>query len=334
MTQVDLAKLNKISPQMRYVSKNERISLDLLKTRIKEGKIVLIKNSKRNINACAVGEGLRVKINANIGTSKNSLDINKELRKMDVAIKSGADTVMDLSTGGDLKKIRKLVLKNSKVPVGTVPIYEAAVMAAKKRGHISRIKPQDILEILEAQASEGVDFFTIHSGITQGVIERLKKQKRLINIVSRGGSFLAEWMIVNKKENPFYEYFDDILEIAKKYDATLSLGDGLRPGTLVDATDRPQIQELIMLGELSDRARKNNVQVIIEGPGHVPIDQIEANIVLQKRLCNNAPFYVLGPIVTDIAPGYDHIVSAIGGALAASYGADFLCYVTPAEHLS
>jgi len=333
MTQVDLAKLNKISPQMRYVSKNERISLDLLKTRIKEGKIVLIKNSKRKINPCAVGEGLRVKVNANIGTSKNSLNIDKELRKMDIAIKYGADAVMDLSTGGNLKKIRRLVLKNSKVPVGTVPIYEVAIMAAKKRGHISRIKPQDILEILEAQASEGVDFFTIHSGITQGVIERLKKQKRLINIVSRGGSFLAEWMIVNKKENPFYEYFDDILKIAKKHDVTLSLGDGLRPGTLVDATDRPQIQELIMLGELSDRARKNNVQVIIEGPGHVPIDQIEANIILQKRLCNNAPFYVLGPLVTDIAPGYDHITGAIGGALAAFYGADFLCYVTPSEHL-
>jgi phosphomethylpyrimidine synthase len=206
-------------------------------------------------------------------------------------------------------------------------------MAAKKRGHISRIKAQDILDVLEAQAEEGVDFFTIHSGITQGVIERLRKQKRLISIVSRGGSFLAEWMIVNKKENPFYEYFDDILKIAKKYDVTLSLGDGLRPGSLADATDRPQIQELVMLGELADRARKNNVQVIIEGPGHVPLDQIEANIVLQKRLCNNAPFYVLGPLVTDIAPGYDHITGAIGGALAAFYGADFLCYLTPSEHL-
>ncbi len=333
MTQVELAKLNKTSPQMRYVSKNEGMPLELLKTRIKEGKIVLIKNSKRKINPCAVGEGLRVKVNANVGTSKDSSSIDKELRKMDVAIKYGADAVMDLSTGGDIKKIRRLILKNSTVPVGTVPIYEIAIMAAKKRGHISRINPQDILEILEAQASEGVDFFTIHSGITQGVIERLKKQKRLISIVSRGGSFIAEWMIVNKKENPFYEYFDDILRIAKKYDVTLSLGDALRPGSIADATDRPQIQELITLGELADRARKNNVQVIIEGPGHVPLDQIEANIILQKRLCNNAPFYVLGPLVTDIAPGYDHITGAIGGALAAFYGADFLCYVTPSEHL-
>lgn len=333
MTQIELAKLNKISPQMRYVSKDEGMPLELLKTRIKEGKIVLIKNSKRGINPCAVGEGLRVKINANVGTSKDSPNVNKELRKMDAAIKCGADAVMDLSTGGDIKKIRRLILKNSTVPVGTVPIYEIAIMAAKKRGHISRIRAQDIIDILEVQASDGVDFFTIHSGVTQGVMERLKKQKRLISIVSRGGSFIAEWMIVNKKENPFYEYFDDILKIAKKYDVTLSLGDGLRPGSVADATDRPQIQELIVLGELACRARKSGVQVIIEGPGHVPLDQIEANIVLQKRLCNNAPFYVLGPLVTDIAPGYDHITGAIGGALAAFYGADFLCYVTPSEHL-
>jgi len=333
MTQTELAKLNKISPEMRYVSKNESMLPELLRSRIKEGRITIVKNSKRKINPCAVGEGLRVKVNANIGTSKDSSSVNKELRKMDVAIKCGADTVMDLSTGGDIKKIRRLILKNSTVPVGTVPIYEIAIMAAKKRGHISRINARDILEILETQAAEGVDFFTIHSGITQSVIERLKKQKRLISIVSRGGSFLAEWMIVNKKENPFYEYFDEILKIAKKYDVTLSLGDGLRPGSLVDATDRPQIQELIILGELADRARESSVQVIIEGPGHVPLDQIETNVILQKRLCGNAPFYVLGPLVTDIAPGYDHITGAIGGALAAFYGADFLCYVTPSEHL-
>ncbi|OIO33337.1 MAG: phosphomethylpyrimidine synthase [Candidatus Omnitrophica bacterium CG1_02_40_15] len=333
MTQIELAKLNKSSPEMRYVSKNEGMPMELLIARIKEGKITLIKNSKRKINPCAVGEGLRVKVNANIGTSKDSSNINKELRKMAVAIKCGADTLMDLSTGGDIKKIRKVILKNSAVPVGTVPIYEIAIMAAKKRGHISRIKAKDILEALETQASDGVDFFTVHCGITQSVIERLRKQKRLINIVSRGGSFLAEWMIVNKKENPFYEYFDDILRIAKKYDVTLSLGDGLRPGSVIDSTDRPQIQELIMLGELAERARKSNVQVIIEGPGHVPLDQIEANVILEKRLCNNAPFYVLGPLVTDIAPGYDHITGAIGGALAAFYGADFLCYVTPSEHL-
>ena len=334
MTQVELAKLNKISPEMRYVSKNEGMSLELLKSRVKDGRIVLIKNSKRKINPCAVGEGLRIKVNANIGTSKDSADIKKELRKMRAAISAGADAIMDLSTGGDIKKIRGAILKNSTVPLGTVPIYEIAIAAAGKKGNISRITSKDILETLESQASEGVDFFTIHCGITQDVISRIKKQKRLISIVSRGGSFLAEWMIVNRKENPFYEYFDDIIKIAKKYDVTLSLGDGLRPGSVVDATDRPQVQELIILGELADRARKNNVQVIIEGPGHVPLDQIEANMVLQKRMCNNAPFYVLGPIVTDIAPGYDHITGAIGGALAGFYGADFLCYVTPSEHLS
>ncbi len=333
MTQTAIAKLNKTSPEMRYAAKNETISLELLKTRLKEGKIALIKNSKRKINPCAVGEGLRVKVNANVGTSKDSPNVDKELRKLKTAIKYGADAVMDLSTGGDIKKIRKIILKNSTVPVGTVPIYEIAIMAAKKRGHISRIIARDIIEILEAQAEDGVDFFTIHCGVTQNVIESLKKQKRLISIVSRGGSFLAEWMITNKKENPFYEHFDDILEIAKKYDITLSLGDGLRPGSVADATDRPQIQELIVLGELADRARKKDVQVIIEGPGHVPLDQIEANIILEKRLCGGAPFYVLGPLVTDIAPGYDHITGAIGGALAAFYGADFLCYVTPAEHL-
>ena len=334
MTQIELAKLNKISPEMRYVSKNEGMPVELLKSRIKDGRIVLIKNAKRKINPCAVGEGLRIKVNANIGTSKDSNDIKKELRKMRAAIGAGADAVMDLSTGGDIKKIRRAILKNSTVPLGTVPIYEIAITVAGKKGNMSRIAPKDILEILESQASEGVDFFTIHCGITQDVISRIKKQKRLISIVSRGGSFLAEWMIVNRKENPFYEYFDDIIKIAKKYDVTLSLGDGLRPGSVADATDRPQVQELIILGELADRARKNNVQVIIEGPGHVPLDQVEANMILQKRLCNNAPFYVLGPLVTDIAPGYDHITGAIGGALAGFYGADFLCCVTPSEHLS
>ena len=333
MTQLEFAKLNKISPQMLYVSKKEKMPLELLKGRIKLGRIAVIKNLQRKINPCAVGKGLSVKVNANIGTSKDVSDVKKELKKMEVAIRYGADTIMDLSTGGDIKKIRKAILKNLNIPLGTVPIYEIAIMAAEKRGNISKIKPQDILDVLENQASDGVDFFTIHCGITQGVLERLKKQKRMINIVSRGGSFLAEWMVVNKKENPFYEYFDEILKIAKKYDVTLSLGDALRPGSVVDATDRPQIQELIMLGELADKARKNNVQVIIEGPGHVSLDQIEANIILQKRLCGNAPFYVLGPLVTDIAPGYDHITGAIGGALAALHGADFLCYVTPSEHL-
>lgn len=333
MTQLELAKLNKASPQMRYVAKKEGIALDTLKNRIKEGRIALIKNIKRKIPPCAVGEGLTTKINANIGTSKDSANLTRELKKMFVAIKYGADAIMDLSTGGNIKKIRKAIIKNSSIPVGTVPIYEAAIRASKEKGSITRLESKNIIEILEEQASDGVDFFTVHCGVTQDALFRLKKQKRLINIVSRGGSFLAEWMILNKRENPFYEYFDSILKIAKKYDVTLSLGDGLRPGSLIDATDRAQIQELITLGELAEKARRNNVQVIIEGPGHIPIDQIEANVIIQKKLCNHAPFYVLGPIVTDVAPGYDHIVGAIGGALAAFYGADFLCYVTPSEHL-
>ncbi|MDP8230138.1 MAG: phosphomethylpyrimidine synthase ThiC [Candidatus Gorgyraea atricola] len=318
---------------IKQVSKNESMGLDELRKRIRQGRIALIKNSKRKIAPCAVGEGLRTKINANLGTSQDDADIKREVKKVRIAIEYGADAVMDLSTGGNLRKIRKAIIKASSVPVGTVPIYEAAIKAHKKRGAVSRMSKEDILETFEEQAADGVDFFTVHCGVTRSAVSRLKKQKRLISVVSRGGSILVEWMMLNKKENPLYEYFDEIIRIAKKYDITLSLGDGMRPGSIVDATDRPQIQELITLGELAEKARQNNVQVIIEGPGHVPIDQIESNVVIEKKLCNNAPFYVLGPLVTDIAPGYDHIVGAIGGALAAFYGADFLCYVTPSEHL-
>lgn len=333
MTQLELAKLNKTSREMQYVSKHENIPLGTLKERIKEGTITLIKNSKRKILPCAVGKGLRTKVNANLGTSQDKKDIKGELKKLRSAIKAGADTVMDLSTGGRIKDIRRAILKNSTIPVGTVPIYEAVIKACKERGHISRMTKKDVLEALEEQAADGVDFFTVHCGVNQESLTRLKRKKRLMHVVSRGGSFLIEWMIQNKKENPLYEYFDDILKIAKKYDITLSLGDGMRPGSLMDATDRPQIQELIVLGELAEKARKNNVQVIIEGPGHIPIDEIQSNVEIQKKMCSNAPFYVLGPLVTDVAPGYDHIVGAIGGAMAAFYGADFLCYVTPSEHL-
>ena len=333
MTQLELAKLNRTSPEMRYIARHESIPIDILRRRIKEGRIVIIKNSKRKINPCAVGEGLRTKVNANLGTSQDKAQLRTELKKLRIAIRSGADAVMDLSTGGDTKKILGAILKNSNIPVGTVPIYEAAIRACAEKGRLSLMNREGIMEVLEEQASMGVDFFTIHSGVTQDTITRLKRKKRLIPVVSRGGAFLVEWMRVNKKENPLYEYFDDILKIAKRYDITLSLGDGMRPGSLIDATDRPQIQELIVLGELAERAKKYNVQTIIEGPGHIPIDQIESNVLIQKRMCNNAPFYVLGPLVTDVAPGYDHIVGAIGGAMAAYYGADFLCYVTPSEHL-
>ncbi|MFH1782392.1 MAG: phosphomethylpyrimidine synthase ThiC [Candidatus Omnitrophota bacterium] len=333
MTQLKLAKLNRTSPEMRYVARKEGISLEKLRDQIKKGRIVLLKNTKRKIAPCGVGEGLRTKINANLGTSLDKIDINYELKKLKTAIRYGADAVMDLSTGGDINKIRRAILKHSSVPLGTVPIYQAAVKACSEKGHISKMNKDDILEAFEEQAEDGVDFFTVHSGVTLDTITRLKRKKRLISLVSRGGSFLVEWMILNKRENPLYEYFDDIIKIAKKYDIVLSLGDGLRPGTLVDATDRPQIQELIILGELADKARKENVQVIIEGPGHIPLNEIETNVLIQKRMCNHAPFYVLGPLVTDIAPGYDHIVGAIGGAIAAFHGADFLCYVTPSEHL-
>ncbi|MFC1666659.1 phosphomethylpyrimidine synthase ThiC [Candidatus Omnitrophota bacterium] len=333
MTQLKLAKLNKISSEMRYIAKHEGIPSDILRKRIKDGRIALIKNSKREARPCAVGEGLRTKVNANLGTSQDKAQLKTELNKLRVAIRSGADTVMDLSTGGDIKRLRRAILKHSSVPVGTVPVYQAAIKAHKEKGHISRMRKEDIVEAFEEQASDGVDFFTVHCGVTQATLTLLKRKRRLMPIVSRGGAFLAEWMIVNKKENPLYEYFDDIIAIAKKYDITLSLGDGMRPGSLIDATDRPQIQELIILGELAERARKRDVQVIIEGPGHIPIDQIESNVLIEKKMCNHAPFYVLGPLVTDVAPGYDHIVGAIGGAMAAFYGADFLCYVTPSEHL-
>jgi phosphomethylpyrimidine synthase len=240
---------------------------------------------------------------------------------------------MDLSTGGDLAAIRRAIIENSTVPVGTVPIYEAAVAAYRKHGAISKMTADDIFKVLENQAADGVNFFTVHCGLTNEALTRLMKQERTIDLVSRGGAFIAEWMKKNKKENPLYEDFDEILKIAKRYDITLSLGDGMRPGSVVDATDRPQIQELILLGELAMRATEFGVQIIIEGPGHVPLDQIKTNVILEKRLCHNRPFYVLGPLVTDVAPGYDHITSAIGGAYAAAAGADFLCYVTPSEHL-
>jgi phosphomethylpyrimidine synthase len=240
---------------------------------------------------------------------------------------------MDLSVGGDLKKIRKEILKHSPLPMGTVPIYEIAVAAQKKRGDFLKFNISDVLDILESQAKEGVDFFTIHAGVTRKNLKLLKKYKRILDIVSRGGAIIASWMARHRKENPFYEYFDCILDIAYKYDITLSLGDGLRPGSVLDSTDKAQVSELKVLGELARRAKKKNVQVMIEGPGHIPLNDIKKNIILEKKICRQAPFYVLGPLVTDIAAGYDHITASIGGALAASYGADFLCYVTASEHL-
>ncbi|MCM8799553.1 MAG: phosphomethylpyrimidine synthase ThiC [Candidatus Omnitrophica bacterium] len=333
-TQLELASKGIITDLMKRISKEENVDAKLICKRIKEGRVVIINNNRRKIEKpCAVGYGLRTKVNVNIGTSTDNTDIKDELKKLKVALEYGADTVMDLSVGGDLKKIRKIILKESPLPVGTVPIYEVAVGATKKYGSFIKMKKDDIFDVLKDQAEDGVDFFTIHAGITYKSLELLKKYKRLLDIVSRGGAILASWMIHNKRENPLYEYFDRVLDIAYRYDITLSLGDALRPGSIIDATDNVQIEELKNLGELALRARKKNVSVIIEGPGHVPLSQIKKNVALEKKICRGAPFYVLGPLITDIALGYDHISAAIGGALAAAEGADFLCYVTPSEHI-
>ena len=334
MTQIELARAGKISQEVRKIAKEESARPELIRERIAAGRIVIPKNNKRKVRKlCGIGEGLKTKINANIGTSKDSPKISYEIDKMSAAVDLGADTVMDLSTGGDIGKARRAILAKSNVPVGTVPVYEVVISGLKKYGAIKDIKIDDFFKVLEEQACDGVDFFTVHSGVTKNAVEVLRDNPRILDIVSRGGAFLAEWMIENNKENPFYEYFDRVLDIAKRYDITLSLGDGLRPGSLADATDVPQIMELITLGKLQKQALKHGVQAMIEGPGHVPINQIKANVILEKTICNGAPFYVLGPLVTDVAPGYDHITSAIGGAIAASVGADFLCYVTPSEHL-
>ena len=334
MTQLEYAKRGKTTAEMMLISRDEDVAVDFIRKGVAEGFIVIPKNIKHDIaRPCGIGKGLRTKINANIGTSKDSSNITNELKKMEESIKLGADTIMDLSTGARIEETRRRILAKSKVPVGTVPVYEIVIKGLKKYGSIGAIPVNEMFDIIEKQAGEGVDFFTIHAGVTKKAISILKENPRILDIVSRGGAFLAEWMISNNRENPFYENFDRVIDIAKRYDITLSLGDGLRPGSIADATDKPQITELIALGQLQKRALKNGVQVMIEGPGHVPINQIEANVLLEKSLCNGAPFYVLGPLVTDIAPGYDHITSAIGGAIAASAGADFLCYVTPSEHV-
>lgn len=334
MTQLTEAKKGRITNHMRYVAKEEGLKPEEIRRGVAKGEMVIPANIKRkDINWCGIGKGLRTKVNANIGTSPQVANIRNELRKLKAAQEARADTIMDLSIGGDLKKIRRRILKAINLPLGTVPIYQAAIQTAKKRKFISRMTEADILEVIEEQAKDGVDFMTLHAGVTQKTLEILRKKKRMTGIVSRGGAFLAEWMIFNERENPLYEKYDEVLRIAKKYDITLSLGDGLRPGSLADASDEAQIEELITLGKLAERARKAGVQVMIEGPGHMPLNQIEENIRLEKRLCQGAPYYVLGPLTTDVASGYDHISGAIGGALAAWKGADFLCYVTPAEHL-
>lgn len=334
MMQILEARSGRVTKEMELISTMEGIPKEEIMERVGKGEVIIPKNKNRRIERiCGIGKGLRTKVNANIGTSPIYQDIDLEIRKAKTAFYAGADTIMDLSTGGDLTKIRRAILKEIPVPVGTVPIYQAAIESARDRGSILKMTNRSILEVIHLHAEDGVDFLTLHCGLTQDTISRLKRQRRLMDVVSRGGSFLLEWMVYHNKENPLYEDFDEILKIAKEYDLVLSLGDGMRPGALMDATDRAQIQELLVLGELTKRAHEEGVQVMIEGPGHIPLHHIEANVTLEKSLCHGVPFYVLGPLVSDVAPGYDHITSAIGGAIAAWKGADFLCYVTKGEHL-
>ncbi len=334
MTQIENARKGHITPEMEEVARIEDIDIQKLIKGLANGNIVIPCNINRESTPCAVGDGLSTKINANVGSSSEIEDIDNEIEKAIVAVQYGAHAVMDLSTGNHLKQIRKSILEAIDVPVGTVPIYEAGVAARLRKKTVIDMTEDDMFHAIENQAKEGVDFMTLHCGITRDTVNKLISAKRIMGVVSRGGAFLASWIKHNEQENPLYKNYDYLLEIAYEYDITISLGDGLRPGCLSDATDIPQIQELITLGELVQKARDADVQCMVEGPGHVPMDQIAANMKIQKTICKGAPFYVLGPIVTDMAPGYDHITSAIGGAIAAFSGANFLCYVTPSEHLS
>ena len=334
MTQLENARKGIVTPQMERVARDESMEVERLVERVAGGRVVIPANiNHRNIDPVGIGQGLKTKTNANIGTSGDFPRLEDELKKLDMVVACGADTVMDLSTGGDLTRIRRALIGRSRIPFGNVPVYQMAVEAVDEKTTFVERTIDDMLKCVRLQAEDGVDFMTIHAGLTQRAIEKLRKMPRRAGIVSRGGSLLTAWMIHRGEENPFYEHFDRLLDLARKYDITLSLGDGLRPGSLADATDWAQLEELMTLGELVKRSREAGVQVMVEGPGHLPLQQIEFNVQLEKQICDGAPFYVLGPLVTDIAPGYDHLTSAIGGAIAGAAGADFLCYVTPCEHL-
>ncbi len=324
--------INDLDDFIKNIALEEGVDQSVLEKDLRNGEVVLCKAPPGG-QAMAVGTNLRVKVNANIGTSGDLYDEDLELRKLQAAVKAGADAVMDLSTGGNLRSVRRKIVRESSIPVGSVPIYEAIVKATRVRGAGERMEPGEMLDAIRLHGDDGISFVTVHCGVTLEALSRLEQKPRACGIVSRGGSFLARWMRVNKQENPLYERFDEVLDICKEYGMIISLGDGLRPGAIADSLDPAQVEELITLGQLNRRAREKGVQAIIEGPGHVPLDQIPTQMMLQKKLCDNAPFYVLGPLVTDIAPGLDHITSAIGGAVAAAAGADFLCYVTPSEHL-
>ena len=330
-TQMDAAKKGIVTEQMKIVAGKENMTVETLRHLIAEGKVVIPANKNHNcLNPEGVGQGLRTKINVNLGVSKDCCDVELEYQKAQWAIDLKADSIMDLSCYGKTQEFRTQLIKRSPVMIGTVPMYDAVGMLEKD---LKDISVDEFFSVVERHAEDGVDFMTIHCGMNQATAKRVKDNKRLTNIVSRGGSLLFAWMELNGQENPFYQYYDRLLDICEKYDVTISLGDACRPGSINDSTDPAQIEELITLGELTKRAWARNVQVMIEGPGHMALNEIAANMLLEKKLCHGAPFYVLGPLVTDIAPGYDHITSAIGGAIAAASGADFLCYVTPAEHL-
>ena len=330
-TQMDAAKKGIITKEMKIVAKKENMPEEVLREKIARGVVAIPANKNHKIlSAEGVGEGLKTKINVNLGISKDCCDIDEEMKKVQLSIDMKAEAVMDLSSFGKTEEFRKRLISDSTAMIGTVPIYDALGFYDKE---LQDITAKEFIDVVKKHAKDGVDFVTIHAGLNIATTNVFKRNKRITHIVSRGGSLLYAWMELNQKENPFYEHFDEILDICQEYDLTISLGDACRPGSINDATDACQIHELMVLGELTLRAWEKNVQVIIEGPGHMAIDEIQANVLLAKKLCHGAPFYILGPLVTDIAPGYDHITSAIGGALAASYGADFLCYVTPAEHL-
>ncbi|MFZ1946823.1 MAG: phosphomethylpyrimidine synthase ThiC [bacterium] len=334
MTQLELARQGTLSEEMRSVAAAESVDPAFIQSGLADGTIVVpVNRLRRGRYTLGIGQGLKTKVNANLGSSSDQAALADEMAKLTAAIEAGADTVMDLSTGGDTAAIRRAVLASSTVPVGTVPIYDAAIRAVRAGRAMVEMTEDGIFGAIEDHAASGVDFLTVHCGVTAATIDRLKECGRLADVVSRGGSFMLEWMYYNGKENPLFARYDRLLEIAREYDCTLSLGDGLRPGSLADATDILQMGELVVIGELVTRARRAGVQVMVEGPGHVPLNEIQANVLVEKKICRGAPFYVLGPLVTDVSAGYDHIAGAIGGAIAAAAGADFLCYVTPSEHL-
>ncbi|MFH1422544.1 MAG: phosphomethylpyrimidine synthase ThiC [Planctomycetota bacterium] len=333
-TELEYALSGVITSSVKKVAKEENIPAEELRNLVAQGKVVIVKGNGRK-KSVAIGKGLRTKVNASIGTSSDIIDVDMEIEKAKVAEGAGADTLMELSTGGDLDFIRRQVLKTVSIPVGNVPLYQAAIESIREFGAVIKMTDEFLFENVKKQCKDGIGFMAIHCGVNLTTLERLRNQGyRYGGLVSRGGAFMTAWMVHNKRENPLFKNFDYLVSILKKYGTVLSLGNGMRAGAIRDSTDRAQVQELVVNAELAERARAQGVQVIVEGPGHIPIDEIETNVLLQKRLTNEAPFYMLGPIVTDVAAGYDHISSAVGASLSSAYGADFICYVTPAEHLA